>query len=56
MLEVGEYPKSWKSSSINELEIEKEYSTICSYFESIGWNQYEISNWAKPGYECKHNQ
>ena len=56
MLESGEYPKSWKNSSMNELEIQTEYQKICEYFESIGWNHYEISNWAKPGYECKHNQ
>ena len=24
-------------------------------FESAGYDQYEISNWAKPGQECRHN-
>ncbi len=26
-----------------------------SFFSSHGYNQYEISNFSKPGYECKHN-
>lgn len=56
MLEDGLYPKDWKKNSINEMEIKQEYSEICQYFESLGWRHYEISNWAKPGYESVHNR
>lgn len=56
MLEEALYPKDWKTHSMSEIEMEIEYGEICSYFESIGWHHYEISNWAKPGFECKHNQ
>jgi oxygen-independent coproporphyrinogen III oxidase len=56
MLEEWLYPKDWKEHSINELEMEGEYGAVCDYFESILWNHYEISNWAKPGFECLHNQ
>ena len=56
MLEEGHYPNDWKKYSINEKEIEDEYSAICEYFDSLGWYHYEISNWAKPGYESRHNQ
>lgn len=56
MLEEWLYPKDWKEHSTNEIEMEREYGAICDYFESIWWNHYEISNWAKPGFECAHNQ
>ncbi|GAB0175026.1 MAG: hypothetical protein HHAS10_09050 [Candidatus Altimarinota bacterium] len=56
MLENGLYPKDWKNISITEEEMEEEYRQICNYLEGIGWNHYEISNWAKPGFECTHNQ
>jgi len=29
---------------------------ILDYFESLWWNHYELSNWARPGYESIHNQ
>lgn len=31
------------------------YEYTIDYLESNGYNQYEISNYAKEGYECKHN-
>ena len=27
----------------------------CSMLRDAGYGHYEISNWAKPGYECRHN-
>jgi coproporphyrinogen III oxidase-like Fe-S oxidoreductase len=48
MLEEGLYPKEWKKSSIQEQEIEDEYKNICAYFDALGWNHYEISNWSMP--------
>ena len=27
----------------------------CSMLRDAGYGHYEISNWAKPGYECQHN-
>lgn len=56
MLEDGLYPKEWKWQSLSETEIESEYALILAYFDSINWHHYEISNWALPGYECRHNQ
>ena len=56
MLEDEEYPKHWKEKSIRELELQKEFLDIMKYFESIGWHHYELSNFAKPWYESKHNQ
>lgn len=31
------------------------YEYTIDYLKSHGYNQYEISNYAKEGYECKHN-
>ena len=31
------------------------YDWLSEILEASGYRQYEISNWAKPGYECKHN-
>ncbi len=33
----------------------KMYSDAVDYLESRGYHQYEISNFAKDGYECRHN-
>lgn len=56
MLENELYPKNWKANSISEDELKDEFLEIIEYFESIGWNHYEFSNWAKPGYESIHNR
>ena len=31
------------------------YEFVCDYLEKSGFNQYEISNFSKPGFESKHN-
>lgn len=36
-------------------EEEKMYLTLCHFLEERGWKQYEISNFAKEGYESRHN-
>ncbi|NRH20461.1 radical SAM protein [Candidatus Gracilibacteria bacterium] len=56
MLEDELYPKYWETNSISENELKTEFLEIIEYFESIGWNHYEFSNWAKPGYESIHNR
>ena len=32
------------------------YEWACQAFEGAGLGQYEISNWARPGFACKHNR
>lgn len=39
----------------NEDEDRKMYHYVVNKLEKIGLNQYEISNFAKEGYECRHN-
>lgn len=38
-----------------EKEIVKMYQTVVLTLEKAGYNRYEISNFAKPGFMCKHN-
>lgn len=56
ILEDEKYPKDWKANSLTEIEIQKEFLDILGYFEWKNWNHYELSNFSRPGYECKHNQ
>ncbi|MBX9809603.1 radical SAM protein [Candidatus Gracilibacteria bacterium] len=56
MLEDEDYPKNWEKNSITELELQGEFNEIIEYFRSIGWTHYELSNFAKPGYESLHNR
>lgn len=40
----------------SNIEIERDmYDYTMDYLKANGFNQYEISNYAKPGYECRHN-
>ena len=43
----------WKEAS-DEVCAEQ-YSVLCDTFADAGYNHYEISNFALPGYEAKHN-
>jgi oxygen-independent coproporphyrinogen-3 oxidase len=31
------------------------FQLACAMLRDAGYGHYEISNWAKPGYECRHN-
>jgi oxygen-independent coproporphyrinogen-3 oxidase len=31
------------------------YEWACRAFDQAGFGHYEISNWARPGFECRHN-
>jgi oxygen-independent coproporphyrinogen-3 oxidase len=31
------------------------FEVACRLFGEAGYGHYEVSNWAKPGYECRHN-
>ncbi len=41
--------------NIDEEEDFKMYTYICKKFKSAGYNHYEVSNFARTGYESRHN-
>lgn len=39
----------------DEEEVVRQYHSLCQCFSDVGFHQYEVSNFARPGYESKHN-
>lgn len=56
MLEDESYPANWKTHLPNEEEIQTEYLSGMQWLETKGFRRYELSNFAIPGFESKHNQ
>lgn len=54
-LEKWIYPKNWQNETITENETIQEFQKICEFLKEKNFNHYEISNFAKKWYECKHN-
>lgn len=50
------YPDNWYKKWIHDEEFTYEYEEVSSFLKENGFLRYEISNFAKPWYECKHNQ
>lgn len=51
--------KLWERNKLilpSEDDEREMYSTTKEILKEHGYNQYEISNYAKPGYECYHNK
>ena len=44
-----------KFEEASEELCEKQYSMLCSALRDAGYHHYEISNFALPGYEARHN-
>ena len=49
------YPNDWSNLWLKEEFFSDEYIKIKKYLEKKGFNRYEISNYSKPWFECKHN-
>lgn len=57
MLKIEENTAFAKSQDIisKDDDLAKLYEFCCDYLEENGYCQYEISNFAKTGFECRHN-
>jgi len=54
--EGTDFAKRRDSLDLPDEDVEFEmYQKAVEFLDSRGYKQYEISNFAKPGYECKHN-
>ena len=49
-----ERSKNWRQPPENELE--QLFDFTCNFLESKGYNRYEVSNFAKPLHESRHNR
>lgn len=56
ILEDERYPQEWKDHYPTEDQVQTEYAQICDYLKDKWWRHYELSNWARPGYESIHNR
>ncbi|MFA6691836.1 MAG: radical SAM family heme chaperone HemW [Saccharofermentanales bacterium] len=45
----------WISKLPKDSTLAKQYDTICRMATEAGFQQYEISNFARPGYQSRHN-
>lgn len=50
------YPVSWSKNGLSESEYLSEYISCRKLLKKSWFNSYEISNFAKKWYECKHNK
>lgn len=50
------YPLDWKNLWIEENDFLEEYISVKEFIEERWFKRYEISNFAKPWYECLHNK
>ena len=49
------YPNTWEDLGIPKESYNEEYISIKNYLENLGFQRYEVSNFAKHWYECRHN-
>jgi oxygen-independent coproporphyrinogen-3 oxidase len=55
-LEILKNGKRYSAGAVpGDDEMAEFYETACAFLGERGYRHYEISNWAKPGFESKHN-
>ncbi|MCR4396966.1 MAG: coproporphyrinogen III oxidase family protein [Candidatus Saccharicenans sp.] len=54
-LEKVTFRKVWEENPLSDEEVAETYDHYRLKLEEMGWSQYEISNFSRPGFECRHN-
>ncbi|MGQ9801744.1 MAG: radical SAM family heme chaperone HemW [Candidatus Saccharicenans sp.] len=54
-LEKVPFQKVFEENPLSDEEVAETYDRYCLKLEEAGWSQYEISNFSRPGFECRHN-
>lgn len=54
-LEKVPFQKVWERSPVSEETAAETYEAYRQELEAAGWFQYEIANFSRPGYHCRHN-
>lgn len=49
------FQRVWEKSPVSEEAAAETYERYRLGLEEAGWLQYEISNFSKPGFQCRHN-
>lgn len=49
------YPNAWSNLWLKEEIFSEEYIKVKNFLQKKWFNRYEISNYSKPWFECKHN-
>ena len=51
----GNWQKAGKFNPVADTKYEEDYNVMCSYLKTEGYEHYEVSNFAKPGFKSQHN-
>lgn len=54
--EFEQLQRRGKLSTVDEEEYARQYELLRERFGTTGYEHYEVSNFARPGYRCHHNQ
>ncbi|MCR4410579.1 MAG: radical SAM family heme chaperone HemW [Candidatus Saccharicenans sp.] len=54
-LEKVPFQRVWEKSPVSEEAAAETYERYRLSLEAAGWLQYEIANFSRPGYRCRHN-
>ncbi len=55
LLEDGRYPADWEERALPAEIVREDFLAVSETLAKRGFRHYEISNFAKPGFESKHN-
>ena len=51
----GNWQKSGKIKAVNDVKYNDDYNALCEVLSKANYTHYEVSNFAKSGFESKHN-